>query len=586
VLYKVLIAVALAGLAALPASAAPAARSGAPKIVAQSLLMPGVSYQRQVEYTAHGPVVLDIVTAPRPDGALYTLAPALSNNAIVGTEKLTDIQKAASGSATVVGVNGDFFAADPGSPTGIVMRGGALDFSPAAARSSLGIGTDGTLAVARIGFDGTWRGTDQRRQLDLNRSPVAGHTTLYTSTWGPATPAENGIAALVIGTLPATTPNRVLTGVATQASGDGSIPIPPGGAVLVARGNQAPHLTAEAPVGTTVEIRLTLTPDWRSMSGAIGGGPVVVADGKPVFRASEAFGDPVLNTRTARSAVGQLPDGRILLVTAEGGSLGYSAGMTNYELAVAVARLGAVTAMSLGTGPSAAMAFDGSLLTRPSGAGEQPVSDALLLSYTGVYAAPPSTAVLSPNGDSIDDAQTFTYRLVRASTVTATLVGPDRSTRVLVKDGEQPGEHTLQWDGLTATGGKVPEGNWKLSVAAVDDRGVASTAERLFALNNTLGALQASPAVAQLRPKARGSVAATFDLARSARVTVTVEKRSGIVIATVLDQQLDPGAQKVLWNGRTWTGALAFTGEYQLHVVATNSIGTVSLTSPFTARRS
>lgn len=584
-LRKLLIAVALAGLTALPASAAPSARGGASQIVAQSLLMPGVSYQRQVEYTPHGPVVLDVVIAPRPDGSLYTLAPALSNNAIAGTEKLTDIEQAASAAATVVGVNGDFFAAGTGAPTGILMRGGVLDFAPASQRSSLGISLDGTITVARLGFDGTWRGTDQRRQLDLNRPPVAGHTTLYTPAWGAATPAESGVVADVIGSLPPTTPAGVLTGVVTQSAGDGAVPIPPGGAVLVARGAQAPHLGGEAPVGTTVEIRLTLTPDWRAMSGAIGGGPVLVLGGNPVFRANESFGDPVLNARTARSAVGQLSDGRILLVTAEGGSPGYSAGMTNYELAVALARLGALTAMSLGSGASAAMAFDGSLLTRPSGGGEQPVSDALLLSYTGVYAAPPATTVLSPNGDGVDDAQTFTYRLVRAASVTATLVAPDRSTRLLVQDAEQPGVHTLQWDGLTTTGDPAPEGSWKLSVAAVDDRGVASTADRQFALNDTLGALQASPAVAQLRPKARGVVAATFDLAHPARVTVTVEKRSGIVIATVLDAQLGPGAQKVLWNGRTWTGSLALTGEYQLHVVATNSIGSVSLTAPFTARR-
>ena len=548
--------------------------------------MPGVSYQRQVEYTPHGPVVLDVVIAPRPDGSLYTLAPALSDNAIVGTQKLTDIEKDASTAATVVGVNGDFFTANPGAPTGILMRGGALDFAPALQRSSLGIGADGLLSVARVGFDGTWRGNDQRRQLDLNRPPVAGHTTLYTSAWGPATPAETGIVTAVLGALPPTAPNRVLTGLVTQSGGDGGVPIPPGGAVLVARGNPAPHLGAEAPAGSPVEIRLTLTPDWHAMVGAIGGGPALVAGGKPVFRTNESFGDPVLNSRSARCAVGQLSDGRILLVTVEGGSLGYSAGMTNYELAVALARLGAVTAMSLGTGDSAAMAFDGSLLSRPSGASEQAVSDALLLSYTGVYAPPPKTQVLSPNGDGVDDVQAFDYRLIRASTVTATLVAPDRSTRVLVQDGEQPGLHTLQWDGRTTTGAAAPEGNWKLSIAAVDDRGTASTAERQFSVNDTLGALQASPAVAQLRPKARGSVAATFELAHRARVTVTVEKRSGIVIATVLDAQLDPGAQKVLWNGRTWTGALAFTGAYQLHVVATNSIGKVSLIAPFTARRS
>lgn len=586
VLRQILIAVCLAGLAALPASAAPSVRGGATQVSAQSLLMPGVSYQRQVDYTAHGPVVLDVVIAPRPDGSLYTLAPALSNNAIVGTQTLTDIEKDASAAATVVGVNGDFFTANPGAPTGILMRGGTLDFAPALQRSSLGIGADGMLSVARVGFDGTWRGNDQRRQLDLNRPPVAGHTTLYTPAWGPTTPAETGVVTAVIGSLPPTSPNRLLTGVVTQSGADGGVPIPPAGAVLVARGNQAPHLSGEAPAGSPVVIRLTLTPDWQSMVGAIGGGPVIVAGGKPVFRTNESFGDPVLNSRTARSAVGQLTDGRILLVTAEGGSLGYSAGMTNYELAVALARLGAVTAMSLSTGDTAAMAFDGALLTRPSGAAEQAVSDVLLLSYAGVYAAPPKTQVLSPNGDGVDDTQEFDYRLVRASTVTATLVAPDRSTRVLVQDGEQPGLHTLQWDGRTSTAAAAPEGNWKVSIAAVDNRGVASTAERQFSLNDTLGALQATPPVAQLRPKARGSVAATFQLAHPARVTVTVEKRSGIVIATVLDEQLGAGAQKVLWNGRTWTGSLAFTGAYQLHIVAENSIGTVSLLAPFTARRS
>ena len=80
-------------------------------------------------------------------------------------------------------------------------------------------------------------------------------------------------------------------------------------------------------------------------------------------------------------------------------------------------------------------------------------------------------------------------------------------------------------------------------------------------------------------------MAATFNLAHAARVTVTVETRSGIVIATVLDDELQPGPQKVLWNGRTWTGSLAFSGAYQLHVVAANSIGKVSLTAPFVARR-
>ena len=200
---KLFIAATLAAVAALPAGAAPVTPA---QVVAQSLLMPGVSYQRAVEFTPHGPVVLDVVTAPRPDGSLYTLTPVLSNNAVVATEKLTDMEKDLSTTAAVVGVNGDFFVADPGKPNGILMRGGALDTAPISSRSSLGIGNDGMLTVAQVSFDGTWRGNGQRRQFDLNAPPVKGHTTLYTSSWGPETPAESGVAVDVLPAIPRSCP--------------------------------------------------------------------------------------------------------------------------------------------------------------------------------------------------------------------------------------------------------------------------------------------------------------------------------------------------------------------------------------------
>ena len=542
--------------------------------------MPGVTYERQTEFTPHGPVVLDVVTAPKPDGSLYTLAPAVSNGAIVGTEKLTDIEKKLSATTTSVGINGDFFAAN-GTPTGILMRGGALDSAPAPARSGLGIAADGTLTVGRVAFDGTWRGTSQRRQLDLNDPPIAGHTTLYTSAWGPATPAESGVVEDVIGTFPSAQPNRVLTGAVTQVVNQGSTPIPPGGAVLVSRGTQAQYLTAEAPAGTTVEVRLTLTPDWSAMTSAIGGGPLLVSAGKAVFRANESFDSSNLNARTARSAVGQLADGRILLVAVEGGGAAYSSGMTSYELAVALVRLGAVTAMALGGGAPSSLSFDGTLLTQPLNGKEAPISDALLFSYNGVYAAPPAVSVLSPNGDAVDDVQTFTYKLLRPSTVTATVQGSAGAAITLAQDAEQPGVHTLTWNGQP-----VSEGSWKFAVTATDDLGHTTSASREFVLDNTLASLQVTPMVATLRPKAPGLLAASFELARAAKVTATIETRSGIVIATLINATMQPGQQKVLWNGRTGTGALAFGGSYQVRVVATNSIGKVALVAPFTAHRS
>src|SRR4029077_19383521 len=94
-----------------------------------------------------------------------------------------------------------------------------------------------------------------------------------------------------------------------------------------------------------VEAMLSLSPDWSALPSAIGGGPLLVKNGKPVFHASESFDARRLNTRQPRGAIGQLPDGRILLVSVEGTNAAYSIGMSNYELAGDLCRLGARTSL-------------------------------------------------------------------------------------------------------------------------------------------------------------------------------------------------------------------------------------------------
>ena len=54
-------------------------------------------------------------------------------------------------------------------------------------------------------------------------------------------------------------------------------------------------------------------------------------------------------------------------------------------------------------GRSTAMAFEGTLLSRPSDpVGERDLSEALLVEYFGVYVPVPAVDVLSPNGDGVD----------------------------------------------------------------------------------------------------------------------------------------------------------------------------------------
>jgi hypothetical protein len=452
VVRKAFIAVLFAGIVVAPGNAATPVRG--------QTLMPNVVYSRQVEFTAHGPVVEHIVVAPRPTG-LYALKTILSNNAVQGTERLTSMEKRTSRDATVVGA-----VAGPG----MVLSGGVLDAPPMDERSSVGVDTDGTLHVDRVSLAGTWQGSGQRRILSINEAPRANHTTLYTRDWGGRTPAESGGAYAVLQPFPAAAPNTALTATVTGYLPGGSQPIPADGAVLVARGSQAGFLSAEAPVGSKVTVVLTLTPQWANVPEAVGGGPVIVRSGKPVYRAFENFTSEQLAFRNARSAVGQTADGRIVFLVADGKQPGYSTGLTNFELALTMMRLGCVTATALASGPTATTAFDGKLLNRPSARGERPAGGALTLEYYGAYAPPLQTKAVPSNG-----SLSLAYKLARPSTVTATTIGPGGDAITVDSGSHPPGTYRFSW---SASGRQA--GEYTFRVTADDDQGRHSVAERDF----------------------------------------------------------------------------------------------------------
>jgi hypothetical protein len=573
VLRVLVIAGVVAALGAAPAHAQ------APR----ELLMPGVTYERQVQFTTHGPVAVHVMLAPRP-GGLWSLRPHASKGVAQGRERLTTMQRALSEEATVAGVNGDLFTLPDGRPHGALMSSGVLMTPPHSDRSSIGIARDGSLRVERVQLFGTWRGTGQRRPVQLNGLPGANGVALFTPSWGPVTPAVPGATVAVVHPLPAALPNADLTGRVVHVGQNGPVALPPDGAVLVGRGSGAQRLAEEAPVGGEVTVRLLLNPDWRDVPEALGGGPLLVRDGRAVFRHGEVFPTTLLQ-RGPRAAVGQLRDGRIVLAVVDGGRRGYSVGMTAFDLAHVLVRVGAVTAAGLDGGDSATMAFDGRLLSRPSDAsGERAIANALLVSYAGVYAPPPSEPVLSPNGDGVGDVQALAYKLPRAATVKVDLLGPGGAARRIDEGVKAPGVYRFTWNGARPDGTPEQEGRWRLSVSATDDLGRASTAERAFGLNRTLGGLAVSPSV--LRVRANGpAVAARFTLTRPARVTGRIETRTGAVVAVVATRQLGAGTHSLAWRGRTAAGGLAHNGAHVFRVVAENQLGATELAQPFAVRR-
>src|SRR5919201_6522870 len=133
-LRRLLIAMFTAASLAVPAAA------GAP--IRGQTLMPGGVYSHQVEFTAHGPVVLNVVSAPQPTG-LYSIRAALSQGIVPGRARLTDMEKEVSGTSTVVGINGDFFNTRWGTPSSILVRGGILAADAVGGRSAAGFDAAG-----------------------------------------------------------------------------------------------------------------------------------------------------------------------------------------------------------------------------------------------------------------------------------------------------------------------------------------------------------------------------------------------------------------------------------------------------------
>ena len=149
--------------------------------------------------------------------------------------------------------------------------------------------------------------------------------------------------------------------------------------------------------------------------------------------------------------------------------------MTNFELAVAMMQLGAVTATALDSGGSTTMAFDGQLLSKPSDpAGERPVSDALLVVVHGRLRRAAAEPVLSPNDDGVAEVESLSYKVVRPSTVQASLVGPGTSTLPIDAGPRAPGSYRFTWTGSEPTA-RHREGTWRFTVTSTDDQGQMSS---------------------------------------------------------------------------------------------------------------
>src|SRR5439155_9795401 len=140
------------------------------------------------------------------------------------------------------------------------------------------------------------------------------------------------------------------------------------------------------------------------------------------------------------------------------------------------------------------------------------------------------------------------------------------------------------WPGTKPDGTPELEGRWRWVVSATDDAGQASSTERTFQLNRTLGFPTAvAPTLAVPRPAARA--VATFKLTRAATVTARIKTVTGVVLRSLPKQRAAAGDLQVAWDGLTDDRAVVYSGRYVAEVTATNELGSVTLGATFSVHR-
>jgi hypothetical protein len=275
-------------------------------------------------------------------------------------------------------INGDFYEKrekEDGRPRDLQIRFGEVVSSPAG-HTCFWIAPDGSPRMTNVFSrfrvilsNGT------TTPIGLNQFRDDNAAVLYTAAFGASTRATGGVELVLERAtntewLPLRAGEQYVARV-REARHDGNTPLSPEIMVLSLGPGLEEPLAAIEP-GAAIRIVTETVPDLRGVNVAIGGGPALIVDGKPMPWTG------FFMLRHPRSAVGWNKE-HIFMVEVDGRQSDISVGMTLPELANYMAKLGCEQAMNLDGGGSATLWAFGMVKNSPSEGEERPAPNALVL---------------------------------------------------------------------------------------------------------------------------------------------------------------------------------------------------------------
>lgn len=349
------------------------APAGGYRIVHRDTSVKGAEHLRIVR--DDGPMVVNVVRVARNAG--LKVRAVLSQDRVAGGapayEHTTSMCQRVN---CHFAVNADFANLATGEPVGGAVLDGQFVRSPVPHHHQFMVSGAGRASAGHM----RWSGAVSDPGMALLRAPYAlglhgvnvsrqaDQVVLYTGHWAASTGTDQAgveILARVVeagGPVPASK-TIMIEPVELRSH---NTPIPPWGIVLSGTGAGARSLRDMwGRLGRgDLPSRLQLTvhaPDAESAS--VGGYPVLVEDGRPVYLSAN---DGFTRSRHPRTIAGRTSDGTILLVTVDGRQPCCSIGMTLPEAADLMVALGAAEAVNLDGGGSTTFVAHGVMVNHPS----------------------------------------------------------------------------------------------------------------------------------------------------------------------------------------------------------------------------
>ena len=367
-------------------------------------------------------------------------------------EKLSSLTQAAAvaGETLTAAVNADFFSLYTGVPMGVLVADGRL-LSTSDGRDAVGFDKDGGAIFGKVSETVTLETDTVSLPVNhVNKYPGVYGAYLLTRDYGETT-TQKGYAATeyvlkLDGDLTLGGAVRATVTAVRAAEENGEIPADSAVLVVPDAFATAADYAVLTP-DTTLTVRVACESGFEHAVSALGGGDVILRDGKAV--------DGVVNeehekTRQPRTALGVKADGSYLLFVADGRRTGYASGLTLTALADTLSALGCTDAVNFdGGGSTALVTFAGGTATvqnRPSDGSERKVANAAALYEKDEVAAAAPRLVLAQDAPLLLAGAAYTVAWTvengagetLAHTLTAentTLTVPDALGQAELRDG-------------------------------------------------------------------------------------------------------------------------------------------------------